>query len=90
MRKMTGLGASHYRRMEALGLYDIEVTPTRPSKADPLMEPIDLMVAHSPSGKASFLPLSLASSDEEDELKSDPRRTLFFPIPIYMSSPTRS
>lgn len=85
-RKMTGLGASHYRRMEALGLYDQETTPTRPSKNCELNKPIDLMVVQSPTGKAIVLPSSLASSDEDDELDLDfePRKTLFFPIPIYM------
>ncbi len=36
-RKLTGLGASHYRRMEALGLYDADVSPTRSSKTGALM-----------------------------------------------------
>ena len=84
MRKLTGLGASHYRRMEAIGLYDADSTPTRPSNSSPLLDPIDLMVAHSPSSKSARLH---ASSDDEDELDFNPRKTLFFPVPIYMGSP---
>ncbi|SPO20967.1 uncharacterized protein UTRI_00444 [Ustilago trichophora] len=89
-RKLTGLGASHYRRMEALGLYDADTTPTRPSNSSSLLDPIDLMVAHSPSSKSSRLRSSLASSDDDDELDFNPRKTLFFPVPIYMGSPLQS
>ncbi|SJX60426.1 uncharacterized protein SRS1_11742 [Sporisorium reilianum f. sp. reilianum] len=85
-RKLTGLGASHYRRMEALGLYDADITPTRPSRASPLLEPIDLTVAHSPSSKSSRLPASLAATDEDGQLDFNPRKTLF-QVPFYMGSP---
>ncbi len=45
------------------------------------------MVAHSPSSKSSKLP---SSSEEGDEHHFDPRKTLFFPVPIYMGSPIQS
>ncbi|TKY90614.1 hypothetical protein EX895_000612 [Sporisorium graminicola] len=87
-RKLTGLGASHYRRMEALGMYDADLTPTRPSRSSPLLEPIDLMVAHSPSSKSARLSGSFADAEEDDgELDVDPRKTLFLQVPFYMSSP---
>ncbi len=86
MKKMTGIGASHYRRMEALGLYDADSTPTRPSTSNPLMDPIDLMVAHSPKSKSVS---SLASSSDDEDFDFDPRKTLFFPVPIYMGASTQ-
>lgn len=89
-RKLTGLGASHYRRMEALGLYDADSTPTRPSKSSLLLDPIDLIVAHSPPSKAARLHSSVADDDDSEELDFNPRKTLFFPVPIYMGSPVQS
>ncbi|KIS71958.1 uncharacterized protein UMAG_11606 [Mycosarcoma maydis] len=91
-RKLVGIGASHYRRMEALGLYDTDVTPTRPSRSSPLLDPIDLTVALSPSSKCSRLSSSLeaTAANEDDELTFDPRKTLFFQVPIYMGSPVVS
>lgn len=89
-RKLTGLGASHYRRMEALGLYDADTTPTRPSKSSPLLEPIDLMVAHSPTGKSRQLLATIDGDEEDEDLEFNPRKTLFFPVPIYMGSPLQS
>ncbi|CDU23998.1 uncharacterized protein SPSC_02627 [Sporisorium scitamineum] len=86
-RKLTGLGASHYRRMEALGLYDADVTPSRPSRSSPLLDPIDLTVVYSPSNKSSRLPASSTGTEDEDELDVDPRKTLFFQVPFYMGSP---
>jgi hypothetical protein len=86
MKKMAGIGASHYRRMEALGLYDADSTPTRPSTSNPLMDPIDLMVAHSPKSKSVS---SLESSSDDDDFDFDPRKTLFFPVPIYMGASTQ-
>ncbi|KAJ1031039.1 hypothetical protein NDA18_002261 [Ustilago nuda] len=88
-RKLTGLGASHYRRMEAMGLYDADTTPTRPSpkSSGELMEPIDLMVAHSsPTSKSR----QLVAEDGKEELEFNPRKTLFFPVPIFMGSPLQS
>ena len=88
-RKLTGIGASHYRRMEALGLYEADVTPTRPSMSSVLLEPIDLTVAHSPRSKSGRLPSALVNDegDEDEGLEVDPRKTLFFQVPFYMGSP---
>lgn len=92
VRKLTGIAASHYRRMEALGLYDAECTPTRPSRASPLLEPIDFTVAHSPRSKSSrrlsgCLASKSGEEEDEDEIEVDPRKTLFFQVPFYMGSP---
>ncbi|KAJ9476779.1 Short-chain dehydrogenase/reductase [Pseudozyma hubeiensis] len=86
-RKLTGIGASHYRRMEAMGLYDADVTPSRPSRSSLLLDPIDLTVAHSPSSKSSRLSSSLTETEEVEEPDFDPRKTLFFQVPFYLGSP---
>lgn len=70
-----------------MGLYDADVTPTRPSRSSLLLDPIDLTVAHSPSSKSSRLPSSLTETEEVEEFDLDPRKTLFFQVPFYMGSP---
>lgn len=71
-KRMASIGSSHYRRMEALGLYDDSPTKRNTQAANALLEAASASLHTPPS-------IDTCSA-------YNPRQSLFFPVPVYLDA----